>query len=192
MCVSWRCGLLSTDTQVALKACEQLPQSLQHCMLVSLVHTAQLCPSATSTPHSSHSSRLRSPDSAEVQPDVLVSVAAACLHRMAGRMQFTSSSLASSVTLLLGERPTPGNALPHSTLCLLLAAMCSRCDKPLPQDPAGVLQTAARGSLQQLEQQLQDLAGEGACPPPVELQLPWLQLQTWAAQHTATPGKKRP
>jgi hypothetical protein len=184
-------GLLSTDTQVALKACEQLPQSLQHCALVALVRTAQLCSSDTSTKHNSHSSRLRSPDRAEAQPDVPVSVAAACLQRMAGHVPFTSSSLASSVALLLGEQPTPGNALPHSTLCLLLAAMCSRCNSPLPQDAAGAVAAAARGSLQHLEEQLQQLADEEACPPPAELQLAWLQLQAWATQHAATSGKKR-
>jgi hypothetical protein len=184
--------LLYADTQVAVKACEQLPQSLQHCALVALVRTAQLCPSNTSRKRNSQSSHLCSPDQSEVQPPVPVSIATACLQRVAGHVLFTSSRLASSVAVLLGEQPTPGDALPHSTLCLLLAAMCSRCNSPLPQDVAGALAAAARRSLQHLEDQLQQLGNEGACPPPARLQLPWLQLQAWAAQLTATSGKKRP
>lgn len=210
--------------QVAVKACQQLPQSLQHCMLEALVGAAQLqrTSSRASTQQGKHSSRkdqsqrdtLQRPSAAAVSP----AIAAACLERVMAHVQLSSSSLAELVGLYLLSKLGHDNALLHSTLCLVLIALCSRCPDALPDDVAATIAAASLSCSQHLEQQAlrsrnaaHDVAGIAAgrqsskqaqCSnnssipgdgDSVEgdLQLAWLQLQVCATQQVLAAGEPR-
>lgn len=182
------CSCLQTCwfLQVAVKAAQQLPPCLQHCVLMALVQAAQLRDPAARSSHN----RSRNKDSSGALqgplPALPAPVAAACLRRVAGQVQFTSSSLAACVEMCCNEQPSAEQALQHSTLCLLLAAMCSLRGSTLPQHAGAVLAAAAHSSSQHLQQQPRQQDCESL--PASELQLAWLQLQVWATQRTLAAG----
>ena len=174
--------------QVAVKACQQLPACLQHCVLVALRQAACL-PLAAAPLTSSRSSKAAQADSTAGDClGVPLAVLLVCLQQVAAHVQLRADSMSACVDSLLTHECGPEEALLQGSIVLLLAAMCSSCGAGLSQEVNTALAAAAEASAQHVKQQLQQLEVGGAeagvcwlqCPDAAEEQQALLRLQAWA------------
>lgn len=148
--------LLSTSffdvsEQVALKACQQLPPSLQHCMLLALAQAvdAQLSPlTAQDSTTSSQSTLVPAP------------LAALCLQHLASSLRFDISCIESCVSVLADASE---QAAQQAILCLLLTALCRGRETELAASTITQLAAAAHTMAQCLQQHAIQVL---SCDPP--------------------------
>jgi hypothetical protein len=174
--------------QVAVKACQQLPACLQHCVLVALRQAACL-PLAAAPLASSRSIKAAQADSTAGDClGVPLAVLLVCLQQVATHVQLSADSMSACVGSLLTHECGLEQALLQGSILLLLAAMCSSCGAGLSQEASTALAAAAEASAQHVKQQLQQLEVGGAeagvcwlqCSDAAEQQQALLRLQAWA------------
>lgn len=183
------CGNVSVQLQVAVKACQQLPAGLQHCMLVALAHAAGLQQQDVGSP----SSKAAQADCSQL--GVPLPVVVTCLQQVAAHAKLCPDSVAACVDSLLACEHGPNQAMLQGSMVLLLAAASSSCGAALPGSAAAVLAAAADRSAQHLQQQLEQLRAGGAAHTPLccpEHQQALLRLQAWVTAQLAAGESGRP
>lgn len=137
--------------QVALKACQQLPPSLQHCMLLALAQAvdAQLLPlTAQGSTTSSQSTLVSAP------------LAALCLQHLASSLQFDISCIETCVSVLADALEQSAQ---QATVCLLMTALCRGREAELAASTITQLAAAAHTVAQCLQQHAIQVL---SCDPP--------------------------
>lgn len=181
--------------QVVMRAFQQLPASLHHCLLLMLAHAAGLWHADVVT-------------AAQAAAPVAAHTALVCLRQLASSVEFDASCISACLSSLCVGGPCKAHL--HDSMCLLMAAICHKCGELAADPPAALLSAlqhlATQPHIRHQQRQQQPMGGGSSSsasavrnksvelPPAPDdrgdgsLQPAMVQLQVWCIQELQQAG----